>query len=339
MALFTNTKAPQYAGAAGLMGDADRIRTTVLGRFSPFDGIGEDLRSVTGYDEALEVSGLGFEPRIELMQTIADRQLINGYKAIFNEKDLLSVVKNEYTVVSNREAFAVSEDLKDFENFTYEVSNMVNYGAKSRLFMSGPIVLIEGEEFTPYAVFHNSFDLSKSVSIQIMFLRMASKSGFMRRGPGVKSSVTFAHFGAKEPKLEKLNQFKYSFAVTLGFLQKEAAELRAMPLTRDQFVDDIIPLAVSHAFQRPKDEPITDRQQNRVISFVETILSAYDSPDLSNFDGTAYKAVLAMADIDSHAAPFVNRGNADLYINRILQDNGLRPSLANTVANHFKSSK
>lgn len=338
MAIVTAIPAThEYAGAPGLLGDAERIRTSALSRFSPLDGIGQDLRAAKTYEEALAISGLGFIPAEEKLVTVHGVPVV-GYKALFNGPDLLSVVKKEYLTVSNTEAFLTADDLVAFENFVYEVSNMVNHGAKSRLFLSGPIVMIEGEEFTPYAVFNNSFDLSKSVSVEIVFLRAVSKSGYMRRGPGIESSVTFTHFGAKEPKLKKLARFKAAFSKTVGYLQMEASKLRALPYTRLQFIEEIIPIAVAHAFQRPKDTPITQRQQSRVLAFVESLLSAYDTPDLQPFDGTAYKAVLAMADIDSHLPPFINRGNADLYANRLLQD-GLRPSLANTVANYFSVMK
>lgn len=319
--------------------DSDRIRKAVMRRFSPLDGIGKDLTDCKSYEEALTKSGLGFEPQAE--QLIARNGKVEypvpGYKALYNgvdHKALLSVVKQEYTVVDNREAFAVAEDLVKEDGFRYEVSNIVKDGARCRLVLAGPQVQIAGEDYTPYAVFNNSFDLSRSISIQFMFLRLVCLNGLMRKAPGVNSSIFLTHFGEKEAKLKRLQDFRVSFDKTLNYLRKEAEVLKTVPLSKDEFRQEIIPLVVSHVFQRPKDAPLTDRQTVRTQSFIESVLSAYDSVDTANFNGTAYKVLLTMTDLDSHVGPFVKRNNPDVYINRVLQTETIM-SMANLVANHI----
>ena len=319
--------------------DPDRIRKAVMRRFSPLDGIGKDLTDCKTYDEALTVSGLGFEPQSE--QLIArkgkDEFPVPGYKAIYNgvdHKALLSVVKEDYTVVDNREAFAIAEDLVTQDGFRYEVSNIVKDGARCRLVLAGPEVEIAGEAYTPYAVLNNSFDLSRSISIQFMFMRIVCLNGLMRKAPGVSSSIFLTHFGEKEAKLNRLRDFRISFDKTLEYLRKEASVLQATPLTKDEFRQEIVPLVVDHVFQRPANAPLTDRQLARTQSFVESVLSAYDATDTANFNGTAYKVLLTMTDLDSHISPFVKRNNPDVYINRVLQAETIM-SMANLVANHI----
>ncbi len=339
---FIKNQTPQqtYATEGGLLGvDPERVRAAVMRRFSPLDGIGQDLRKATTYSDALKISGLGFEPLRKKLVT-EDGKAIVGFQAIYNgnNNELLHVVKDDYTIVSNEEAFALAEDLVQYEDFTYEVGSLVNNGARSKLILAGPTAQIGGEDFTPYAVLNNSFDLSKSVCVQFMFMRLACLNGLARKAPGLSSSFNFSHFGNKVPKLRKLSQFKNQFAYTLGYLQREAEVLKNTALSEDEFRKEIVPLVVGHMFGREPNALITERQQARTQSFIESVLSTYSAIDTANFGGTAYKALLAMSDVDSHTAPFVNRSNPDVYINRVLQD-GVRLSLANFVANYIIESR
>lgn len=324
-----------YAVATSLVNtDPDRIRKSILRRFSPLDGIGKDLRSATTYEEALKISGLGFTPEVHKLETVGSKKPAEGYKAIFNGDKILSVVQNAYTVVSNEEAFAVAEDLVKEDGFKYEVSNMSRNGARSRLVLSGPNVDIGGEAFTPYAIFNNTFDLSRAISIQFMFMRLVCLNGMMRRAPGVTSCIHLAHFGEKASTLRKLAQFEISFVKTLKYLQQEAQALQSVEFTREEFQKEMLPQIVGHVFHRPIDAPITQKQTIRTQAFIDSVMSAYDSQDLANFSNTAYKVLLTMTDVDSHLAPIVDHKNPDIYINRILQI-GTIQSLANFAADYL----
>ena len=313
--------------------DPDRIRKAVLKRFSPLDGIGKDLTQATSYKDAMHSALLDFEPQVKALKTVEEVPIV-GYKGIFNEDKLLSVVKDDYTVVSNMEAFAVAEELVKEEGFNYCTSNIQKDGARCRLVLSGPATYIEGEVFTPYAIFNNSFDLSRSISIQFMFERLVCLNGMMRRAPGVSSSIYLTHFGEKDPKLQRLTDFKINFEYTFNYLQKEAHAFVNTPFTKDEFRKEFLPELISHIFQRKPNAPLSERQMVRTQSFIESVLSAYDADDTQNFNNTAYKVLLTMTDLDSHLAPFVNRSNPDVYINRVLQTETLM-SMANFAANYI----
>ncbi|MCM1322956.1 MAG: DUF945 domain-containing protein [Acetobacter sp.] len=320
-----------------LNADPERIRKAVMKRFSPLDGIGKDLQECASYDDALKKSGLGFDPLVKKLKS-DDGDDVPGYKGIYNGKDCLSVVKSDYTVVSNREAFAIAEDLCSQEGFQYCTSSINKNGARCRLVLSGPDVKIADEIFVPYAILNNSFDLSRSISVQFMFMRLVCLNGLMRRTPKMQSSIFLTHFGEKDTKLKRLAQFNTSFAKTLSYLQREAEALKNVKMTKDEFRSEILPLLVSHVFQRPDDAMLTERQVVRTQSFIESVLSAYDATDTENFNNTAYKVLLTMTDLDSHLSPFVNRNNPDVYINRVLQTDTLM-SMANVVANHIISTR
>jgi len=320
--------------------DQDKVREAVLGRFSPVDGVGVDIKNASTYEEALKLSGLGFTPLEEKLVTESTGRVITGYKALFNSitQRQLSVVKNEYTVISNEEAFSTAEDLVAYEGFKYEVSNMKRDGARSRLILSGPNVYIAGEEYTPYAIFNNSFDTTKSVCIQFMFLRLACLNGLMRKAPSCNSTLALSHFGQKEAKLKRLTEFRNTFAITLNYLQREAAVLQSIPLSREEFRNELAPLAASHVLQRKPNTPLTEQQQAKNEAYIMAAMKAYDAIDTTNFDGTAFKAQLAFADVDSHLAPFMNRGRPDIYLDRILQSDTVL-SAANVITNYIIESR
>lgn len=49
------------------------------------------------------------------------------------------------------------------------------------------------------------------------------------------------------------------------------------------------------------------------------LMSAYDAEDTQNYNGTAYKVLLALSDWETHAAPLRDSGNGQLYMNRVLK--------------------
>lgn len=313
--------------------DPERIRNAVMRRFSPLDGIGKDLRQATSYEEALQLSELGFEPKVKKLFS-EDNEKVPGYKGIYNGEELLSVVKDDYTVVSNAEAFSIAEDLVADEGFTYTVGNIVKNGARCRLVLAGPDVKIQDEVFVPYAVLNNSFDLSRSISVQFMFMRLVCLNGMLRKAPGMTSSIALSHFGDKATKLQRLTEFRTGFAQSLEYVRREAAALADTPFTKEEFRTEFLPKLISHVFNRPANAPLTDRQQARTQAFIDSVLSAYDATDTTNFNGTAYKVLLTMSDLDSHMSPFVNRSNPDVYINRVLQTETMQ-SMANFAANYL----
>jgi hypothetical protein len=319
--------------------DQGSIRKAVLKRFSPIEGVGIDLSQATNYQEALKVSGLGFTPVQEQLVT-AGGVIVKGHKALYNSitNEQLSVVKKEYMVLTNEEAFQTAEDLVNYEGFKYEASNMQKGGTRSRLILSGPNAFIAGEEYTPFAVFNNSFDATKSVCIQFMFMRLACLNGMMRKAQQCNSTISLAHFGQKEAKLKALTQFRHSFAATMRYLQKEAEALQITPLTREEFKNEIATFAANYTFKRTLAQKLTSTQTARNEAFILSALQAYDAIDTANYDGTAFKAQLAFADVDSHMAPFVNRGRADIYLDRILQSDTTL-SAANAVTNYILKSR
>lgn len=302
-------------------------------RFSPLDGIGTDLRGETSYQEAMRVSGVGFEP-VEKDLITLDGIEISTHKAIFNGTNLLSVMKKGYTTIPNMEAFRLAEDLVAEGDFKYEVGSIQNNGKTSRLILSGDVTNILGEAFLPYAVLSNSFDGSSGLSLKIMYLRLACLNGLVREWEEASSSIWLPHTSTKEKRVEQLMLAANKSLEVRRNIEKEAEILSQVPFSREEFAKEIIPKVIAKAYA-PQEKllNLTERQQNHVTELIATTLAAYDAEDLQNFNGTAYKVLLTMADLDSHMKTRTKDPN--VYINRLLQNGLIGASLTNIVGNYM----
>lgn len=308
-------------------------RKIILKRFSPMDNIGVDLRDTLDYNTAMDLSGVGFVPvEKELVSIEGDK--IPSHKAIFNGDNLVSVVKKGYTTIPNREAFKVAEDLVNNEGFHYEVGSIQNNGGASRLILSGDTTTILGEAFTPYAVLSNSFDGFSGLSLKIMYLRLVCLNGMVREWEDVSSTIWLSHTSTIGRRIEQLKATTTKWKETRTLIEKEADLLASRTFSRDDFIKKIIPQALARMYPPiVKNSILSERSQEHVNNLIATILSAYDSDDLQGFNGTAYKVLLAMADIDSHMETR-NKDN-NLYINRVLQSGIVGLSLTNLIGNYL----
>lgn len=313
-------------------------RKIILKRFSPMDNIGVDLRNTLDYDVAMDLSGVGFIP-VEKDLLSIDGDKVPSHKAIFNGDKLLSVVKKGYTTIPNREAFEVANDLVNNEGFHYEVGSVQNNGGVSRLILSGDTTTILGEAFTPYAVLSNSFDGFSGLSLKIMYLRLVCLNGMVREWEDVSSTIWLSHTSTIEHRIEQLKATSDKWRETRELLEREADALASTTFTREQFMKEIVPQALAKLYPpiiKDKGE-LTERSQEHINNLIATIISAYDSDDLQGFNGTAYKVLLTMTDLDSHLETR-NKDN-NLYINRVLQSGVVGLSLTNLIGNYLLKSR
>lgn len=308
----------------------------LLKRFSPLDGIGADLRGVTDYEAAMQVSKIGFIPEEKKLLT-ADGKNVPTHKAIFNGDELVSVVKKNYNTIPNMEAFEVAEDLVNSNGFNYEVGSVQGAGKVSRLALAGETMNILGDDFIPYAVITNSFDCSTGLSFKFMLLRVVCLNGMVREWKNASSSIWLSHTTTKENRLNQLGNAVNKAMEVKALMQKEADVLSNTPFTRDEFTKEIIPQIISKVYPQRKLNNITEGRGENINKLIATTLAAYDADDTQNFNNTAYKVLLTMADLDSHLS--TKNQDPNVYLNRILQNGLINTSLVNLVGNYLLSSR
>ena len=100
-------------------------------------------------------------------------------------------------------------------------------------------------------------------------------------------------------------------------------------LSRKEFETIIIPGLLKTMKLDVENEK--ESNQEKITNVVQKALSAYDAEDTAMYNGTAYKAILALTDFESHFEPMRNTQNPSIYMNRVLSGMALTTSMANLI--------
>ena len=307
-------------------------RKKVLSRFSCFNGVGNDLRGITDYQEALKLANLDYEvekkPLIYEDGGIAE----NAYGIrILGTNQHLGMVGKDYTPVTNTDAFLAAQELVETGNMVFETGG-ISKGSKNALDYAKTFMVLRGEDieigndgdtFNSFIVFRNSFDGSSGVQYRFLLQRLVCLNGMVRYLGGKKSQfwINIQHSSTVIDKIRIANEALYQRAKEIKQIQAEATAFMNTPLTATEFKTEIVPqlLKVMKLKTDDKDEQKRQRGEERVAIAVQKALSAYDAEDTQNYNNTAYKVLLAMSDFESHISPFRNTDNPQLYFNRLLE--------------------
>lgn len=318
------------------------LQNKILKRFSMFDGVGYDLTNTSSYDEALDTAGLDYTAE-KVKTYLEDGTEIPGYYATVKSDDhskVLGMVSNQYTCVSNRDAFAVAEEMINEGFGRYEVGgpamgskHSVDW-ARSFLTLRGDDFEIEDDIFHSFIVFNNSFDGSTGVRYRVICERVVCLNGMVRYLGGEKNQldINIQHSKTALNKIQIANKIMKQRINDIEMIKKEAAAFIAQGFTREQFEKEIIPLVlrVKKVVENEKDR---ERGQERIDNMVTQLISAYDADDVQNYNNSAYKVLLALSDWETHAAPLRDTGNGHIYMNRILKGMEVTRAVAQYIAN------
>ncbi|MCM1393618.1 MAG: DUF932 domain-containing protein, partial [[Eubacterium] siraeum] len=151
-------------------------RNKILCRFSMFDGAGLDLTSARSFDDALDMAGLDYTAEKAPIFLENGKKIENNFAVVKsdNPEHVLGVVGNQYQAVSNRDAFAIAEEIVNEGYASYEVGgpsmkskNALDY-AKSFLVLRGDDFNVGDDVFNSFVVFNNSFDGSTGVQFRVI---------------------------------------------------------------------------------------------------------------------------------------------------------------------------
>lgn len=316
-------------------------RNKILKRFSMFDGVGLDLTGAKSYDEALEMSGLDYSAKKVPLYLADGTKLENhfGVAKSDNPANILGVVGNQYHAVSNRDAFAVAENIVEQGYANYEVGgpsmksqNALDY-AKSFLVLKGDDFKIEDDLFNSFVVFNNSFDGSTGVQYQVICQRVVCLNGMVRYLGGKDSQlkIKIQHTESAKERIKTANKIIMKRQHDIEIIKKEAQAFIAKGFTRAEFEKEIIPLILESKKLIEKDKE-RERGHERVQQVVSDLLLAYNADDVQNYANSAYRTILAISDYESHAEPLRDTGNGQIYMNRIIKGMALTTAVAQYIA-------
>jgi len=170
-----------------------------------------------------------------------------------------------------------------------------------------PTKKVLDDDVDPFMVFTNSHDGTGAIRIAMTPIRVVCQNTLSMALNGAKRQWSTKHVGDMQSKLEEAKlclQLANDYMVNLD---EEADRLANAKLYREQIeqiLDEMFPVK----------EDASQKKKNNVQQFKNNYWTAYNMPDIAKFEDSAWKAVNAMSDVITHAAP--RRNTATYQENR-----------------------
>ena len=230
--------------------------------------------------------------------------LIPGYKANVRDKDnsVLGIVSSRYRVVQNKEAFSFTDALigdTEFGEVRYETAGSLCNGKKVWLLAKMPTKKILDDDIEPYICFANSFDGSGAVQVCATPIRVVCANTMNLALNTAKRKWSTKHIGDMQSKLEEAKlclSLADKYMINLDIEADRLANAKLHEEEIEQILDEMFPV----------NDKTTERKKSNILQFKQNFWKAYDMPDIQKFEDSAWKAVNAMSDVITHAAPTRN---------------------------------
>lgn len=269
------------------------------------------IQEAPNSEEALRLAGLDWN----VVSTPVYQEnglLIPGYKANVRDKDnsVLGIVSSRYRIVQNTEAFSFTDALigdTEFGEVRYETAGSLCNGKKVWLLAKMPTRQILDDDVEPYICFANSFDGSGAVQVCATPIRVVCANTMNLALNTAKRKWSTKHVGDMQSKLEEARlclQLADKYMTNLDIEADRLANAKLYEEQISEILDEMFPV----------DDKATERKKNNILQFKNQFWTAYSMPDIQQFEDSAWKAVNAMSDIVTHAAP--QRASATYNENR-----------------------
>lgn len=276
-------------------------------RKSYFDGIGSEITGAQDLETAIKLAKLDFE--VEKRQIYLNNPTIlkgsdtpsniftpihDQFATVRTDTDtVLGVVKKNYQVLQNREAFDFLDSvIAGGARFETAGTFKKNEAASFITCSTEPIKILD-DDIHPYLLFVNSFDGSSSVRVMFTPIRIFCSNCLVRAMKGAMNKVSIRHSPSMKDRLDASKEILLSNTNYLEALKAESEKLAVTTFSAEAFE------ALARSLF-PTKEGNSNIIQIRNEEMIEALLRAYRQDDLQNFNNTAYKAVQAVADFESH---------------------------------------
>lgn len=262
-----------------------------------YETCGIKLENVTSLETALKLSGLDFEVEKKPLyfgdgteMTLIDKQFATVRT---DTNQFFGVVSDSYEILQNKEAFDFLDSLvlngAKFETAGFFRKN----GAASYITMSAEPMNILGDNFDNYFMISNGHDGSSAVRVAITPIRSYCRNSAILALKKATNIVTIHHSKTMADRLVAAKEILLANSNYLNELRIVAEELAVKPFSAEAFE------ALARKLYPVKEEA-SEIVQIRNLAQVEKLMKAYKEDDLQNFNGTAWKVIQAVSDMESH---------------------------------------
>lgn len=273
-------------------------------------------------DEVIKLSGLDYV--VEKVKSYdEDGEEIGSYHTRYFDKDgikhnLGAGLKKQYTVLQNYEAFDFLNDL--LGDVEVECAGSTHGGNRAFICVSTKPMKILDDDVTPYINFVNSHDGGSSVMAMLTPIRMFCSNCLMLSIKQAANKISIKHSKNVQQNLYIAKDVLLRNTKYLECIKTQMEELATMRFTRKQFVDDLTVKVLQFMGLYDEDgNPIEKKRNNGLAeSYREAMLAAWSANDLANYGNTAYAAIQAMLDFESHRTFARNNENPETRFKAVL---------------------
>ena len=280
-------------------------------RHNYFDNVGSDVTEAHSVNEVLHLAQLDYEVYKKDI-FLSNGTIIDEFKCTIKSNDdkQLGIVGKNYGIIQNHEAF---DFLDSMHSSGMEFETAGSYKDDKATFILGKTenFKILGDDFAPYILFQNSFDGSGSVKVMFTPTRVFCSNTLSVALQTSQRLISVRHNENVKSRLETAKMALFKNTEYLTVLNKECERWAQLRFTKKQFVS-ALPLLIEH--RASNNDKLSDERTELITN---EIMKAYNRRDLSNHPDSAYRAIQAISDYESHYAPFRDTGNQFTYLQRI----------------------
>ena len=264
---------------------------TELGRFLPWEGLAKvPTEPITSAKEAMKLAGLDWlvdgRPLYD-----EDGNLVKDFvmNTRMSDKAPLYVVTKTYNRIQNFECYDFIEDLMQ-QKLAY-VTGLELQGGRRIVFIVRSVEpkKVAGEAVTLYAALTNAHTGLNSLQMMITPVREASQTPLNIKLKKARRSVYLRHTRNVRDRMEDVQRVLGTADKYLEELDNEGTRLAMHSIDWAQFKNALF--------------PEKERTHQRTEQMRELLEVARHQPDLADYEGSAWQAVNAVADVVSHMEP------------------------------------
>lgn len=279
-----------------------------------FYGMGESVVGCDSVESIMKKAGLDWEVEKQPIYLGGNKEIDGKFATVRKDSgQVLGIVGRGYEVVQNIEGFDFINDCLG-AGITFTKAGTYNKG--ERVFMVGeaPTVQVLGDDVHPSILFKNSHDGSGSIQAMFTPMRVVCENGLMIPIAGHEKGIVkfnISHTKNVKDRLMITERLIKEGNQYIEALQKQAELLAATPFSKEQFDK------MSYELAAVEGDPLTAKLTRGQEGIITDLEAAYEEDDVANFKGTAWGALLAASDYDTHKENSRNTGNSEYGFERV----------------------
>lgn len=290
------------------------MKATGTERLPYFAKIGQDVIGFGSVAEVIEKTKLNWAVEKQPIFLDGGKRIEDRFATVRTDTGAtLGIVGKNYEVVQNEQGFSFIDDCLG-DDITFVRAG--TYNRDERVFISAkaPSIEICGDEIIPHILFTNSHDTSGAVGATFTPMRLVCSNGLMLPAKGHEKGIVrikIPHTKSVHDRLMISKEIMVKNNKYLEAIKQEAEHLLSIPFSDKEFLALSQDLA---GISGESEEKVTKGQ----LTMVEDLALAYQEEDNQKFQGTAWGAITAASDYDTHRLNSRNTGNEEYSFERVV---------------------